>query len=101
MTKNKDLLTLYSVFDLLNNQEISHSPSMSNPATYDFTSILKYLEDVQNNKKELTFLAIMEMNALLHETNQCYYQPSELRPPVRINNCPYIKLINELLEDYK
>ena len=99
---NKDLLTLYAVFDLLNNQEISHSPSMSNPATYDFTSILKYLEDVQNNKKELTFLSLMDMTALLNETNNCYYQESELRQPIRINNCPYLELINNILEkDYK
>ena len=95
---NKDLLTLYSVFDLLNNKEISHSPSMSNPATYNFTSILNYLERIRDDTDTLNQLALNTMKDLLNETNQCYYQDNPLREPVRINNCPYLTIIQKLEE---
>lgn len=96
---NKDLLTLYSVFDLLNNQEISTSPSMSNPTTYYFAGILTTLQRNIDNNTTPTKTELKLQYDFLTETNQCYYQPSELRPPVRINNCPYIEICNKLMEE--
>ena len=95
---NKDLLTLYSVFDLLNNQDISTSPSMSNPATYNFYGILISLQ-VAIGKSKVYKELLDSMLTFLQETNHCYYQPSELRPPVRINNCPYLQICDKLLKE--
>ena len=96
---SKDLKTLYSVFDLLNGEDISHSPSMSNPQTFHMDGTLQYLQEVMDNKRELTLGGLGNIKSLLIAVNQCYYQPSEIREPVRINNCPYIKICDKLLEE--
>lgn len=97
---NKDLLTLYSVFDLLNNKEISTSPSMSNPRTYYFGGIIRTLKRAMDNDVLLTKQELSLQKDFLQETNQCYYQESELREPIRINNCPYLEIITKLMEEH-
>lgn len=97
---NKDLLTLYSVFDLLNNKEISTSPSMSNPRTYYFSGILMTLQRAIDNQTLPTKQELQLQKDFLQETNHCYYQESELREPIRINNCPYLEIIQQLMEEH-
>ena len=98
---NKDLKILYSVFDLLNGEDISPSPSMSNSTPFYAMLILRYLEiSIKYNDKP-SYDYLNYMKSKLEEVNHCYYQPSELRPPVRINNCPYIEICDKLLKELK
>ena len=95
----KELKTLYSVFDLLNGEEITYSPCMCNPKTYNFTQLLRMLQDTIDKKHTLTINDITHIKELLMDTHNQYYQPSKIREPIRIQNCPYIQICNQLMEE--
>ena len=96
---NKDLLTLYSVFDLLNGEEITYSPSMCHPKTYNFNNLLRMLQEAIQENYTLTIQDIESIKDLLMDTHNQYYQPSKIREPIRIQNCPYIQICNQLMEE--
>lgn len=93
-----ELKTLYSVFDLLNGEEISHSPSMSNTQLTDYSKFLKILKKwIQGTP--INKWTLNKMQNELKNINHCYYQPHKLKTVIRINNCPYIELCNKLMEE--
>ena len=95
----KELETLYSVFDLLNQQEITYSPCMCNPKTYNFTQLLRMLQEAIQENYTLTIQDIESIKDLLMDTHNQYYQPEPTSDPVRIQNCPYIQICNTLLKE--
>ena len=95
----EDLKTLYAVFDLLNNKEISVSPSMSNPEKTHYIRFLSPLLKWINGGIPVNKWTLVKMQEELTAVNHCYYQTSELREPIRINNCPYIQILDKLLEE--
>ena len=91
--------TLITQFIELHKRKISNSPSMSNPSTYDFYGIIIYLNNIAEDKQKLNKNRLDTILTLLKETNYCYYQPSQLREPIRINNCKEIEICNKLMEE--
>ena len=96
---SKDLKTLYSVFDLLNQQEITYNPCMCNPKTYNFIQLLRMLKEAIHENYTLTVNDITHIKELLMDTHNQYYQPEPTSDPIRIQNCPYIEICNQLMEE--